>query len=412
MCCKGPPTGISVTRWANGAALHPLTKPHRTKTSSFRLMTPFHLLRPRQHHRLAAVFHLKARRSLRRSVRAHGPFPKSPDHTSQRGLQPAESHRNQRHGSRPVTATRASQNRGSDRFYRWLQQLRRAWGFFFFWSTFYLGAPHGRYCWRAAQFPAQVRDFSKLPGGFGRSEANRAAALLPAYFTRRGRNAPFPPRRQAVSHTNTPPSRLATTRSPHKPGSRCRPWAAPPPPSLTAGAATGRGSDGPGRPRATAPQTPPPPHPAPAATVARLSPGEGGGRPGRPRLRAGAAAAPWRERSRRRHSEAAAFAVSTAAQASGRAGREAAAHPGRQRRRHGDGFQVSEGPAGPGSPARSSSRCGRAFPPALPRSPNGALFPRRRRGVRSEGRGPQRRVVFVTAPLPAAEVTPAPVAGG
>lgn len=259
MCCKGPPTGISVTRWANGAALHPLTKPHRTKTSSFRLMTPFHLLRPRQHHRLAAVFHLKARRSLRRSVRAHGPFPKSPDHTSQRGLQPAESHRNQRHGSRPVTATRASQNRGSDRFYRWLQQLRRAWGFFFFWSTFYLGAPHGRYCWRAAQFPAQVRDFSKLPGGFGRSEANRAAALLPAYFTRRGRNAPFPPRRQAVSHTNTPPSRLATTRSPHKPGSRCRPWAAPPPPSLTAGAATGRGSDGPGRPRATAPQTPPPP---------------------------------------------------------------------------------------------------------------------------------------------------------
>lgn len=136
MCCKGPPTGISVTRWANGAALHPLTKPHRTKTSSFRLMTPFHLLRPRQHHRLAAVFHLKARRSLRRSVRAHGPFPKSPDHTSQRGLQPAESHRNQRHGSRPVTATRASQNRGSDRFYRWLQQLRRAWGFFFFGAPF------------------------------------------------------------------------------------------------------------------------------------------------------------------------------------------------------------------------------------------------------------------------------------
>lgn len=411
MCCKGPPTGISVTRWANGAALHPLTKPHRTKTSSFRLMTPFHLLRPRQHHRLAAVFHLKARRSLRRSVRAHGPFPKSPDHTSQRGLQPAESHRNQRHGSRPVTATRASQNRGSDRFYRWLQQLRRAWGFFFFGAPFTWEHRTGGTVGGQRNSPPRCGTSQNSPGA---SAAPRRTGLPRSYprilpdgdETLRFHLAARP------FHTQTPPpSRLATTRSPHKPGSRCRPWAAPPPPSLTAGAATGRGSDGPGRPRATAPQTPPP-HPAPAATVARLSPGEGGGRPGRPRLRAGAAAAPWRERSRRRHSEAAAFAVSTAAQASGRAGREAAAHPGRQRRHHGDGFQVSEGPAGPGSPARSSSRCGRAFPPALPRSPNGALFPRRRRGVRSEGRGPQRRVVFVTAPLPAAEVTPAPVAGG
>lgn len=262
MCCKGPPTGISVTRWANGAALHPLTKPHRTKTSSFRLMTPFHLLRPRQHHRLAAVFHLKARRSLRRSVRAHGPFPKSPDHTSQRGLQPAESHRNQRHGSRPVTATRASQNRGSDRFYRWLQQLRRAWGFFFFGAPFTWEHRTGGTVGGQRNSPPRCGTSQNSPGA---SAAPRRTGLPRSYprilpdgdETLRFHLAARP------FHTQTPPPPALRRRVPRTspvpaagPGPRHRRRPSQPG-QRRAGAATGRG--GPALP----PRRPPPPIPLP-----------------------------------------------------------------------------------------------------------------------------------------------------
>lgn len=298
MCCKGPPTGISVTRWANGAALHPLTKPHRTKTSSFRLMTPFHLLRPRQHHRLAAVFHLKARRSLRRSVRAHGPFPKSPDHTSQRGLQPAESHRNQRHGSRPVTATRASQNRGSDRFYRWLQQLRRAWGFFFL-EHLLPGSTARAVLLAGSAIPPPGAGLLKTPRGLRPLRGEQGCRALTHVFYQTGT-------KRSVS--TSPPGRF-THKHPPPPALRRRVPRTSPVPAAGPGPRHRRRPSQPGQRRAgAAPRyrpADPPPHPAPAATVARLSPGEGGGRPARPRLRAGAAAAPWRERSRRRHSEAA-----------------------------------------------------------------------------------------------------------
>lgn len=259
MCCKGPPTGISVTRWANGAALHPLTKPHRTKTSSFRLMTPFHLLRPRQHHRLAAVFHLKARRSLRRSVRAHGPFPKSPDHTSQRGLQPAESHRNQRHGSRPVTATRASQNRGSDRFYRWLQQLRRAWGFFFFLEHLLPGSTARAVLLAGSAIPRPGAGLLKTPRGLRPLRGEQGCRALTRVFYQTGTKrsvSTSPPGRFTHKHPPLPPcddAFPAQARFPLQALGRA-----------TAAVPHSRGSDGPGQRRAGAapryrPADPPPP---------------------------------------------------------------------------------------------------------------------------------------------------------